>query len=120
MTKQISTKHIKAQIINELSKEYKAKYEDKITQLQDLLHEANIKVRNCQTDLLQLKNENDELSQKVHQYQDWIIRLQDFMDMPEDVRQVEIENYKKRLQGEFTVDQRLSSLIKMMSSIYMP
>lgn len=118
MAKQISTKQLRAQIINEVSKEYKNKYEDRITQLQELLHETNIKLRNCQSDLRPLKVENDDLSQKVHQYQDWIIRLQDFMDMPEEVRQVEIENHKKRLQGEFTVDEKLSSLIKMMSSLY--
>ena len=36
------------------------------------------------------KRENEELKEKIRQYEDWIERLQEFMDMPEDVRKSEI------------------------------
>lgn len=36
------------------------------------------------------KQENEELKEKVRQYEDWIERLEEFMDMPEDMRKKEI------------------------------
>ena len=41
-----------------------------------------------------LKKENEELKEKIQQYEDWIERLQEFMDMPEDVRKGEIEKMR--------------------------
>lgn len=37
------------------------------------------------------QEENEQLKEKVRQYEDWIERLQEFMDMPEDMRKKEIE-----------------------------
>jgi hypothetical protein len=45
------------------------------------------------------KQENEELKEKVRQYEDWIERLQEFMDMPEDMRKKEIE--KMRAEQKF-------------------
>lgn len=42
------------------------------------------------------KQENEELTEKVQQYEDWIRRLQEFVDMPEDMRKAEI----KKMQDE--------------------
>lgn len=41
------------------------------------------------------RRKNLELEEKVEQYEDWIRRLQEFMDMPEDVRMKEIEKMKQ-------------------------
>ena len=46
------------------------------------------------------QQENEELKEKVRQYEDWIERLQEFMDMPEDVRKAEIK--KMRDEQTFT------------------
>ena len=40
------------------------------------------------------RQENEELKEKIQQYEDWIARLQEFMDMPEDVREGEIEKMR--------------------------
>lgn len=37
------------------------------------------------------KKENEELTEKVQQYEDWIHRLEEFVDMPEDMRKAEIK-----------------------------
>ena len=37
------------------------------------------------------KKENEELTEKVRQYEDWIHRLEEFVDMPEDMRKAEIK-----------------------------
>lgn len=49
------------------------------------------------------QQENEELKEKVQQYEDWIHRLQDFMDMPEDLRKAEIKKMRD--------DQKLSECI---------
>ena len=40
------------------------------------------------------QEENEELKEKIQQYEDWIERLQKFMDMPEDMRKKEIEKMR--------------------------
>jgi len=40
------------------------------------------------------KRENEELTEKVQQYEDWIHRLQEFVDMPEDMRKAEIKKMR--------------------------
>lgn len=40
------------------------------------------------------QEENEQLKEKVQQYEDWINRLQEFMDMPEDMRKAEMEKMR--------------------------
>ena len=40
------------------------------------------------------QQENEELKEKVQQYEDWIDRLQEFVDMPEDMRKAEIKKMR--------------------------
>lgn len=58
------------------------------------------------------KQENEELKEKVQQYEDWINRLQEFMDMPEDMRKVEIE--KMRAEQKFNTYLAESPFFKML------
>ena len=58
------------------------------------------------------QQENEELKEKVQQYEDWINRLQEFMDMPEDMRKKEIE--KMRAEQRFKTYLADSPLIKML------
>ena len=46
------------------------------------------------------QEENEELKEKIQQYEDWIVRLQEFVDMPEDMRKAEIK--KMRDEQKFT------------------
>ena len=59
------------------------------------------------------QRENEELKEKIHQYEDWIERLQEFMDMPEDVRKGEIE--KMRADQKFKTYLADSDFFKMLS-----
>jgi hypothetical protein len=57
------------------------------------------------------KQENEELKEKVQQYEDWIVRLQEFVDMPEDMRKAEIK--KMRDEQKFTTYLADSPFFKM-------
>lgn len=58
------------------------------------------------------QQENEELKEKVQQYEDWIERLQGFMDMPEDMRKKEIE--KMRADQKFKTYIAESPFFKML------
>lgn len=60
----------------------------------------------------QYLQENEELKEKVQQYEDWIRRLQEFMDMPEDMRRCEIE--KMRAEQKFKTYLADSSFFKLL------
>ena len=61
----------------------------------------------------ELQKENEELKEKIYQYEDWIERLQEFIDMPEDVRKGEIE--KMRADQKFKTYLADSNFFKMLS-----
>jgi len=56
------------------------------------------------------------LKEKVQQYEDWINRLQEFMDMPEDIRKGEI----KKMCDEQKFKEYLtnSPFFKLLSGLY--
>ena len=58
------------------------------------------------------REENEELKEKVQEYEDWIGRLQEFVDMPEDMRKKEIE--RMRADQKFKTYLAESPLFKML------
>lgn len=58
------------------------------------------------------QQENEELKEKVQQYEDWIVRLQEFVDMPEDMRKAEIK--KMRAEQKFKTYLADSSFFKLL------
>lgn len=58
------------------------------------------------------QEENEQLKEKIQQYEDWINRLQEFVDMPEDMRKKEIE--KMRAEQKFTTYLAESPFFKLM------
>lgn len=59
------------------------------------------------------QEENEQLKEKIQQYEDWINRLQEFMDMPEDMRKKEIE--KMRADQKFKTYLADSTIFKMLA-----
>ena len=102
MAKQ-SKNSLKAQLINELSKQYKQKYEDTINNLQERLKQQILINKELSLNCHRLGNEIDELREKVNKYEDWIRRLQEWCNLPEDERTKAIAEYNKQFnEFEFT------------------
>lgn len=89
--------------------EYVERQQKKYGELWDKYCEAN-------RERIKYKQENEELKEKVEQYEDWINRLQEFMDMPEDIRKGEIK--KMRDEQKFTEYLVDSSFFKLLSRLY--
>lgn len=78
-----SKKQIKAQAINECSKQYRSQIED--LKLRLVSTQTNFAILASENKRLRL--ENIELKDELEKYQDWNRRLQEFMDMEPDVRE---------------------------------
>ena len=85
-------KQIKAQLVNEIAKQY-AKREESLKERICFLEERQIRANSR---IAELEKENIELKDKVEQYEDWIRRLQEFMDMEPDARDKAIADLKVR------------------------
>ena len=80
-------KALKAEIRKELAKEYKQRYETRIEQLVNSFRGLNIENK-------RLREQNDELTEKVQKYEDWNTRLLEFCNLPEDERKEVIQNLR--------------------------
>ena len=89
------TKLNKKEIENQLRGKIAKQYTEKVAKLEDeinRLREANVEYRNR---AYKAEQEKLEMQDKLKQYEDWNIRLQDFMDMSEEDRLAYVENLKK-------------------------
>ena len=112
MTK-LSKKEIENQLRGKIAKQYTekvAKLEDEINHLR----EANAEYRNH---AYKAEQEKLEMQDKLKQYEDWNIRLQDFMDMNEEDRLAYIENLKKTNELNKAIE-RFGFYGKMLSSVF--
>lgn len=86
---QQSKKQIKAQLRNEITKEYK----DRIYRAEQECVVARVKFFTEQKLRIQAEEKVALLQEKIEQQEDWIRRLQEFMDMDNDTRQKAIAEY---------------------------
>ena len=100
-------KQIKAQAINEVRKLYEQKMEQMIRSIDALRQkcsEAEASCRQIRKDCARLRDENEELKQKVAQYEEWIDRMQEFCNLPEGERKKSFLTYmdsiKKRIERD--------------------
>lgn len=85
-------KQIEAQVRNKLAKQYNERL--------DLANKGKAEAWKNNQDL---KEENERLKEKIEQYEDWIERLQEFCNLPEDMRDKAIRKYttEVKMQEEF-------------------
>lgn len=103
-----TVKSIKVQIRQEIAKEYKKVYEEKVNNLIErikTLSELNNKLIN---DNSLLRERNEELEVKNNEFEDWIHRLQEYVNMPEEERFLTIENFRKKQHLEKSLNEHLS------------
>lgn len=87
-------KETRKQIIEQTRNEVAKKYKDEIKNMQERINKLADMFNNEQKLRLSFQNKVESLEDKVRQYEDWIERLQSFMDMPEDEREKEFATMK--------------------------
>jgi peptidoglycan hydrolase CwlO-like protein len=88
--KRENRKSIEANLRNKLAVQYKEKTE----QLKSEKAALEIKYNKLWCESCKIKRERDELKDKIQQYEDWIQRLQEFMDMNDDDRKAYVETLR--------------------------
>lgn len=105
-----TTKQVKAQIINELTKKYNDKYEGQIVSLQTLNKQLNAENKVLRESNDELVEKNEELVNKVLQYEEWINRLQEWCNLPDDEREKAIKQYKDNIDANKCLNSCLDML----------
>lgn len=98
-------KQIKAQLINEIAKQFHSQIENLEFRLNAQV-QMNLDLRKKNDDLL---IENIKLKEELEKYEDWNRRLQEFMDMTPEEREKVIQDSKLRV----STNQRLNKIMDM-------
>ena len=85
-------KQIKAQLRNQIAKEYK----DRLLSASQECRKARMELCAEQTLRVQAEEKAASLQEEVDMYKDWVRRLQEFMDMDPETRENEIKKYKEQ------------------------
>ena len=85
-------KQIVEQTRNEVVKQYTAKLQILMERINKLTKDYDIEKQKR----IECQERIDELQKKVNQYEDWIQRLQEFVDMPESQKEEYIAHMKEQ------------------------
>lgn len=109
-----SKKQIKAQLINEVAKTYTDRLQREQDKFGRMYHTMKNITDKLKKENLKLQEENLKLQEKVEQQEDWIRRLQEFMDMDVDTRQETIAQYRTSKE----LNDRFSNIIGMYEKMF--
>ena len=79
-------KQTKRRIVEQTRNKIAHNYASKIKELENKIKELSNKKFDLYTENEKIKFENEKCKEKIAQYEDWIYRLQEFMDMPNELR----------------------------------
>ena len=105
-----SLKEIREQTRNEVAKQYNKKISD----YEERIHALHLSHENMRKKCDKLSKENDELKEKLHIYEDWINRLQDFCNLPDEEREKAVKQYQTNIE----VNEKLDNLMAMYSQFF--
>ena len=95
--KKLTNAQIREQVRKDLTKSFEKKYEIEMKSLENfkqLYHKTLEEKAKIAHDYSEVITKYEELKDKVAQYEDWIARLQEFMDMEPDAREEAIQKFK--------------------------
>lgn len=119
--KQKTTAQIREQVRKELTKTFEKKYKylsDDLEKYKDLYHTEMQKRVRKNYECAELKEENAKLKEKITQYEDWIERLQSFMDINDDEeRKTAFETFINERQSRVEFNSLMSVYTKMFNGL---
>lgn len=116
-----SKKQIKAQVINEVQKQYSKRIKQ-VEETRDywVARSLNAEEENKQlrSNISKLEKENAELKEKNAQYEDWVERMQEFCNMPDGERQQAFKTYMDSIELDETLNELSNTYSKMFSLFF--
>lgn len=107
-------KQTKRQIVEQTRNKIAHNYASKIKELENKIKELSKKKFDLCIENEKLKLENEQCKEKIAQYEDWIYRLQEFMDMPNELRNEKFNEYISKKNANET----LNNLIKKFGTYF--
>ena len=105
-------------IREETRKKVSKQYTDEIQRLKECFREAQDSYNRYWARCQELKEENLELKEKIKQYEDWIERLQNFVNMDSEERERAIQKYREEEKIRKMTDSLLSMFSRYTSSLF--
>ena len=116
-----TAKQIKARVINEVNTKYAKRIEDTENSLKEwrtkYFEEIN-RSEELSKKNKELREENDSLKAKIQQYDEWIERMQDFCNLPEEERRDAFETYFDNIKSENESKEVFSNIMSMYSHFF--
>lgn len=113
-------KQIKAQLINEVKKQYECKIKD-LQDSRDYWRKHCTEALSEQSKLIkqkqELENKNLELKDKILQYEEWIERMQDFCNLPESERKSAFKIYIDEIAAKAEHERSMLETISVFNNI---
>lgn len=105
-------------IREETRKKVSKQYAEEIQRLQESLKSLRITNNKVYEKFKLLERENEELKEKIQQYEDWIERLQNFVNMDPDERERAIQKYREEERIRKMTDSLLSVFSRYTSNLF--
>jgi len=115
-----SKKQIKAQVVNEVQKQFAnkvAKLETSLNYQKTCVKELYNENRELRKENNKLKEENQTFKLKVEQYNEWVERLQDFCNLPENERKQAFESYLDSMKAKASKDKSITHFMNMIDHV---
>lgn len=107
-------KETRKQIIEQTRNEVARQYKQKIADLEERVTRANNEMFSYMKEFGEQQIKINELQEKVNQYEDWIRRLQEFMDMEPDAREKAFTEMKVKRE----LNEKLNGLIGLYDTLF--
>lgn len=102
------------QIVEQTRNEVARQYNNKITILEERLKSVYESLSQFMTAYNEEKQRADVLQEKVNQYEDWVHRLQEFMDMEPDAREKAFTEMKVSRE----LNEKLNGLLEKYNTLF--
>ena len=120
--KQKSVAQIREELRKEMIKMFDRKYQhliDELNRYKKSFNESNERFNKYYKNLSELKEENEILKNIISQYEDWIHRLQEFMDIKdENERKTAFNEYIKECQAKSNLESLMSVYSNILNNIF--
>lgn len=114
-------KQIKAQVTNEVRRAYSKKideYEARIKILAEMYDNEQKLYFELSKKYGEVSDKNRELSEKLAQYDEWVERMQDFCNLPENERQEAFKTYVSNIKSKAKVNSAMEDVLGFYSNIF--
>lgn len=107
-------KETRKQIVEQTRNEVIKQYNTKLQHFQERINKLAKDYAIERQKRIECQEKFDELQEKVNQYEDWIQRLQEFMDMPESQR----EEYIVYIKDQENINKTISKILNYINFMF--